>query len=137
MPIYMLSLFKTPKKVISKLTSLQRNFLWSNKTGVRGIPWVAWSDVCKPKKFGGLGIKDLSRFNDALLGNGNGENWWWRDLVKIGTNDDGSDWMEANLWKEIGDRFHTCFWKDILFGNRTLFPRLFLLALDKDALVVE
>ncbi|KAF1870526.1 hypothetical protein Lal_00025630 [Lupinus albus] len=79
MHIYMLSFFKAPKKVISKLTSLQRNFLWSNKSGVRGIPLVVWSEVCKPKRFRGLGVKDLSHFNEALLGK-----WKWRRLVDPG-----------------------------------------------------
>lgn len=43
----------------------KRRFSSSHK-----IPWVSWSDVCKSKQEGGLGIKDLSLFNWALV-------WKW------------------------------------------------------------
>ncbi|XP_019425147.1 PREDICTED: uncharacterized protein LOC109334030 [Lupinus angustifolius] len=147
MPTYMLSIFKAPKKVVSKLTSLQRNFLWNKNSGGRGIPWIAWSEVCKPKRLGGLGVKDLSRFNDALLGkwkwrklvdtdtlwvrvidsryDTNGvfnsipsASRWWRDLVKIGSGSNSdSNWLDDNLWKEIGD------------GLTLVFGRIFGLAI--------
>ena len=29
--------------------------------------WVRWEELCKPKEQGGMGFKDLLRFNDALL----------------------------------------------------------------------
>ncbi|KAF1896010.1 hypothetical protein Lal_00033450 [Lupinus albus] len=35
--------FAASKKVISKLTYLQRSFLWSNKRNLKGNLWVAWS----------------------------------------------------------------------------------------------
>lgn len=31
--------------------------------------WVKWLAVCRPKSHGGLGVRDLASFNDALLGN--------------------------------------------------------------------
>lgn len=33
----------------------------------KGICWVSWKDLCRPKKEGGLGIKDLEAFNMALI----------------------------------------------------------------------
>ncbi|KAF1883462.1 hypothetical protein Lal_00013356 [Lupinus albus] len=44
----------------------------------KGIHWIVWSEVCKPKKLGGLGVKDLSWFNDSLMGK-----WKWRRVVKL------------------------------------------------------
>lgn len=35
--------------------------------GESKIPWVRWFDVCKPKKVGGLGVRDIRGVNLALL----------------------------------------------------------------------
>jgi len=45
----------------------------------RSIPWVSWSVVCKPKREGGLGVRDLRQVNLALLAK-----WRWRYLVGDG-----------------------------------------------------
>ena len=36
------------------------------------IAWIKWDTVCLPKERGGLGIKDITTFNLALLGK-----WKW------------------------------------------------------------
>lgn len=38
----------------------------------RGIRLANWELVCKPRKIGGLGIIDITVFNDALLAK-----WYW------------------------------------------------------------
>ena len=70
LPIYLLSFFRIPKKVVQKIVSIQRNFLWGSHQEASKIPWVKWDKVCLPKNKGGLGIKDLSLFNaqDRPLG---------------------------------------------------------------------
>jgi len=35
----------------------------------RKISWVKWSYVYKPKELGGSGIKEVQKFNSALLAN--------------------------------------------------------------------
>jgi len=37
------------------------------------VAWVRWEEVCRPKQQGGLGVKNLEKFNIALLGK-----WVWR-----------------------------------------------------------
>jgi hypothetical protein len=75
-PIFYLSFMKIPTGIRKAIIRLQRNFLWgSSASGVSKIPWVSWSDVCRPKKDGGLGVKDLKTFNLSLLAK-----WRWRLL---------------------------------------------------------
>ena len=68
LPIYLLSFFRIPIKVVQKIVTIQRNFLWGGDIEANKIPWVKWDTICLPKNKGGLGIKDLIKFNEALLG---------------------------------------------------------------------
>ncbi|KHM99057.1 Transposon TX1 putative 149 kDa protein, partial [Glycine soja] len=61
-----ISLIGCMYKVIAK------NFLWGGDMEHKKIPWVKWEEVCLPKAEGGLGIKDIATFNEALLGK-----WIW------------------------------------------------------------
>ncbi|KAL2947351.1 hypothetical protein AAZX31_20G064500 [Glycine max] len=72
LPIYLLSFFKIPQRIVDKLVSLQRQFMWGGNQQHNRISWVKWADICTPKIDGGLGIKDLSKFNAALRGR-----WIW------------------------------------------------------------
>ena len=65
---YFLSLFTIPKAVAARLESIQRNFLWGSSEGSLKYLLVAWENVCLPIKMGGLGIRSVVSFNQALLG---------------------------------------------------------------------
>ena len=59
-PAYSMSCFRLPIKLI-------RRFWWSNNLEQRKINWVSWKKLCEPKKMGGMGFRDLQKFNEALL----------------------------------------------------------------------
>ncbi|XP_028552325.1 uncharacterized protein LOC110102200 [Dendrobium catenatum] len=62
MPNYLITNSLIPKRVLLELEKLCRNFIWHKQNGDRGIHYVAWDEICKPKKFGGLGLHSpLSR----------------------------------------------------------------------------
>nr|GEX02552.1 RNA-directed DNA polymerase, eukaryota, reverse transcriptase zinc-binding domain protein [Tanacetum cinerariifolium] len=42
-------------------------FLWCQGDLAKGKAKIAWKQVCKPKDEGGLGIKDLSLWNEVLM----------------------------------------------------------------------
>ncbi|KAJ3703362.1 hypothetical protein LUZ61_007067 [Rhynchospora tenuis] len=67
-PIYHMSCFILPRWLTDKIESLSRNFLWAH-----GFPLKNWKSICLPKRFGGLGIKNLPLQNRILL-----LRWWWR-----------------------------------------------------------
>ena len=52
----------------NKIEKLQRDILWSDSK----IHLLGWDKVCMPIANGGLGIRKLTTFNKALLGNGFG-----------------------------------------------------------------
>ncbi|CAK8536188.1 unnamed protein product [Lathyrus sativus] len=79
LPIHYLSLFKALSKVIHKLVLIQMKFLWADSKDKKGISWVSWSKVCRPKVEGGLGNKNLGRFNNAQL-----PKWIWRFVTEKG-----------------------------------------------------
>ncbi|KAA3462946.1 non-ltr retroelement reverse transcriptase [Gossypium australe] len=66
-PIYIMQCFELPKTLCDKLEGIMNKFWWANGKSGKGIHWCSWKDLCLPKSFGGMGFRDLSFFNKALL----------------------------------------------------------------------
>ena len=66
-PTYTMSCFKLPKGLIKELEILIRKFWWGFSGGDRKIHWVKWDRLCEAKELGGMGFKEIEKFNDALL----------------------------------------------------------------------
>lgn len=65
-PVYLFSVFRARGYFVSKIRSVIIRFFWGgNEEG--GISWMRWSNLCKPLGQGGLGLRDLNCFNQALL----------------------------------------------------------------------
>lgn len=59
---FWLSILPIPAAVIDRIIRLCRRFLWNSSRSL-----VAWREMCLPKIEGGLGFKNLSCWNSALL----------------------------------------------------------------------
>ena len=67
LPTYTMSCFKLLGTLCHDIEALIQNFFWGQRGDSRKIHWIKWHKLCKPKSQGGMGFKDLSLFNDALL----------------------------------------------------------------------
>ena len=63
--IYFMSLFTIPVSIACSLEKIMRDFLWPNNGATKGLHWVNWGEVCRPKHQGGLGIRPLRQMNAA------------------------------------------------------------------------
>ena len=60
-------MFLIPKTVTQDIDRILKGFLWCKGKLRNGSAKVAWSSVCRPKCEGGLGLRLLSNWNEALL----------------------------------------------------------------------
>ena len=67
LPLFYLSFFKVPKLVCKIIKSIQINFLWGWGSKGKKMPWVARNKIYAPVEVGGSSIRDIDRFNVALL----------------------------------------------------------------------
>ena len=141
MPIYLMSLLRMPRVVRLRLEKIQRDFLWGGGALEKRPHLVKWDVIHSHKKKGGLGIRNFSILNRALLCK-----WSWRFAIeresfwKLIINrkygEEGGGWISSEVregygvgfWKEIrkegflmfqnvsfvvGDGRRVKFWKDI------------------------
>ncbi|GAU42618.1 hypothetical protein TSUD_238110 [Trifolium subterraneum] len=66
-PTYVMSCFLLPKALCSHIESMIGKFWWGSNCEKRKIHWIRWSQICKHKKKGGLGFRELRAFNETLL----------------------------------------------------------------------
>ena len=139
LPTYYLSLFTIPKAMAMRLEHIQRNFLWGSSAECFKYPLVAWEKVCLPRELGGLGIRNLVSFNQALLGKwlwryGHETTHLWRRVIAMKYGEEKGDWSTrvcrrahgCGLWRSISDGWES-FSRHVSFvvgdGSRILFWR--------------
>ena len=66
-PTYTMSYFKLPKGLIKELEILIRIVWWGYSGDSRKVHWVKWDKLWETKEVGGLGFKEIEKFNDTLL----------------------------------------------------------------------
>ena len=66
-PTVAMSCFKLSVGLCKEIEMQIRKFWWGKRGGQRKIHWMSWEILCKLKSEGGMGFKDLVRFNEAML----------------------------------------------------------------------
>jgi hypothetical protein len=66
-PTYIMSCFKLPDGICNHIENMISKLWWGIQQGEHKIHWIAWNDVCKQKKEGGMRFRSLKEFNLALL----------------------------------------------------------------------
>lgn len=97
MPAYMFSALAAPKAVYKSIRSIQRSFLWNGASKQSKWALIKWTDICKPKREGGLGLRDpeiLSKVVAAKI------RWRWVENPSSlwGT------WWKAKYTTQVRDR---------------------------------
>jgi len=55
--------FILPKRILKDLSQKFNRFLWNGNDGTAAKARVSWTEICFPKKDGGLGLKDVEFWN--------------------------------------------------------------------------
>jgi hypothetical protein len=151
-------MFLLPKTTILEMEKIRRWFFWQGGRLKKKYHLVRWEKVCRAKKYGGLGFRDLRWMNVSLLCK-----WWWllktgeglwQDIVRLkyvksfSICDIPLRMQDSPLWKDLmkvrdiylrGRGFklnngrHISFWKDVWLGDNPLcstYPILFDICLD-------
>ncbi|KAH9748716.1 reverse transcriptase domain-containing protein [Citrus sinensis] len=66
-PAYAMSVFRIPQGLCNDIEKAIAKFWWGSSNKHKGIHWARWERMCHAKIRGGLGFRDFSSFNHALL----------------------------------------------------------------------
>ena len=64
--VYSMNVFKLPVGLCKDIEAMIRKFWWGNGE-TKKIHWVKWSSLCSSKSIGGMGFRNLQKFNNAML----------------------------------------------------------------------
>ena len=148
-PNYNMQTVMIPKSVCNRLDKINRDFLWGDTIDKKRVHLVKWSKVCRPKKYGGLGIRDCSTNNRAMIAKVgwnlcSGKKSLWGTILKekynIPTNP--KDWkmrkIASHVWRgvfktknllhkgirwNIGNGKNISIWKDWWCGKNSFLDR--------------
>ena len=105
-----------------RLERIERNFLWGSSEETSKYPLVAWNKVCWSVEVGGLGIRRIGLFNQALLGKwlwrfGCETNPLWLQVIATKYGETSGGWCTR-----VGRRSQGCgMWKNIRKGAKSFF----------------
>lgn len=118
MPTYFMTAFPLPKWAQKQIDRFRRSFMWRGEDPDKvkgGHCLVNWKVCTRPKKWGGLGIKDLDKFCRALRLRWLSHNWGqierpWKMLLKHKDPGDKQLFF-ASTTIQVGDGRCTPFWE--------------------------
>jgi hypothetical protein len=123
LPTYYPSLFPVPMSVAKRMEKIQRVFLWGGMRDDQKLHFISWNQICGPLRAKGLGIRNVHKFNQALMGK-----WLWRyvterealwhKIIKAKYEDQDGGWCS----KEVSGPYGVGLWKHIRQGW-DIFPR--------------
>lgn len=88
MPTYILSALTVPKTMYKSIRNIQRFFLWNEDSKKRKWALLKWTEICKPKLAGGLGLRDPEILSKDVVAK-----IWWRWVENLNS-------LWGTLWKE-------------------------------------
>ncbi|KAL6228110.1 hypothetical protein ACLB2K_002064 [Fragaria x ananassa] len=62
-----MSCFELPKHLCNAIHSSLARFWWGDNDNGKKIHWLSWDKLCVPKSEGGMGFRNMTYFNRALL----------------------------------------------------------------------
>ncbi|GJZ05007.1 hypothetical protein Tco_0538282 [Tanacetum coccineum] len=106
--VYRASFYLLLATIIKEINRLLKCFLWNQSEKANGKAKVAWSSICRPKDQGGLGLKNLQVWNQALLA----KHVWNIAIKRIPSGSNGFillNWLVLaanfyNIWAERNRR---------------------------------
>ncbi|XP_074318032.1 uncharacterized protein LOC141654816 [Silene latifolia] len=124
--VYFLSVFKIPVSVTKRLDAILSNFWWAGHKKSPSISWCSRLFLSQPKRNGGLGIRRMKEFNQALLAK-----IGWRMIThpnsilckSIGAKY-GLKWRDGDLAFNDGKSNSSWGWKGIVWGLQLIKPHL-------------
>ncbi|CAA0806070.1 Unknown protein [Striga hermonthica] len=66
-PVYFMQIAWFPEKTCQQIDSIIKRFIWRDRDG-RGLHLVKWQTVAKPRRLGGLGLRQTRQMNITMLG---------------------------------------------------------------------
>ncbi|GJX29134.1 RNA-directed DNA polymerase, eukaryota, reverse transcriptase zinc-binding domain protein [Tanacetum coccineum] len=100
-PIYHLSLFKSPSKVLQRMESIRCRFFNGIETDSKKQTWIKWNKVLASKEKGGLGVSSFYALNRAPM-----FKWVWRFCTQ-----------GSSLWAKVIKGIHGADWKLDMYVN--------------------
>lgn len=110
--IYHMSLYLLPQTSVDTLDRQRRSFFWQGGGQKRKYHLVKWELICRSKKKGGLGIKDIRKMNISLLCK-----WWWKLENESGLWQDliQAKYIKQDLINTVKPKFDDSpIWKDLM-----------------------
>ncbi|KAA3489007.1 reverse transcriptase [Gossypium australe] len=66
-PTYAMTCFLLPKSLCGELENIFARYWWQHDKGRRGIHWCQWQFMYRSKEEGGMGFRNMAKFNISLL----------------------------------------------------------------------
>jgi len=150
LPAHTMQSFRLPYAISNIIDRVGREFFWKKNNTEKGLPLVAWDKVCRPKEYGGLGLRKTAEVNQAFQSKlawnllTNQDSMWVRIMRKkyLAHQDffnaqikqgDSMAWRSIIKSKElirqgiiwtVGDGRDILFWQDNWIENRSLLELL-------------